>query len=105
MGRDIYGAEQARQTANHNASFIANSKSDISYLLEQVAGMRKMLEKACASVENQANWDKPPYSGWYYEARALLDHPMTEDEEEYQEPEEDDGEGPFTRSNPFGERD
>lgn len=26
-------------------------------------------------------------------------------EPEYVEPEEDDGEGPFTRSNPFGEKD
>lgn len=27
------------------------------------------------------------------------------DDEDYEEPEEDDGEGPFTRSNPFGEKD
>lgn len=31
-----------------------------------------LLDKACKSVENQANWDKKPYSEWYYEAKILL---------------------------------
>ncbi len=32
----------------------------------------ELLEKACASVENQANWDKKPYSEWYYKAKILI---------------------------------
>jgi len=39
---------------------------------EKIAQLKKFLEKACASVENQSNWDKKPYSDWYYEAKNAL---------------------------------
>ena len=31
-----------------------------------------LLILACESVENQSNWDKRPYSIWYYDARKLV---------------------------------
>ena len=33
---------------------------------------RELLYMACASVELQANWDKKPYSLWYYKAKEFL---------------------------------
>ncbi len=32
----------------------------------------QLLEAACASVEEQSVWDKPPYSEWYYKAKAIV---------------------------------
>ncbi len=34
--------------------------------------LRSLLEQACASAENQACWDKKPWSEWYYEAKKYL---------------------------------
>ncbi len=34
--------------------------------------LRELLEQACASCENQACWDKKPWSEWYYEAKRYL---------------------------------
>ena len=48
-----------------NAAFIVRAVNSHEALVEA-------LGKACASVENQANWDKPPYSEWYYSAKALI---------------------------------
>ena len=39
---------------------------------EQLAQLRRLLGMAVHSVENQANWDKPPYSIWYHEAKTLV---------------------------------
>ena len=37
-----------------------------------IAQLKQLLKLACASVENQNNWDKKPYSLWYYDAKKLL---------------------------------
>lgn len=39
---------------------------------EEVDTLVLLLNQACKSVENQANWDKKPYSEWYYQAKKLL---------------------------------
>lgn len=38
----------------------------------QIHKVLKLLNTACESVENQANWDKQPYCNWYYDAKKLL---------------------------------
>ena len=31
-----------------------------------------LLDAACKSVEGEANWDKEPYSTWYYKAHDVV---------------------------------
>ena len=41
--------------------------------MDELEKAKELLRMACESVENQANWDKPPYSLWYYDAKKFVD--------------------------------
>ena len=38
----------------------------------QIKQLKDLLQMACESAEWQANWDKRPYSEWYYKAKIIL---------------------------------
>lgn len=61
--------------------------------------LRTLLEQACASAENQACWDKKPWSEWYYEAKRYLAE--TKPKEERLIKEEDIGGGYVVRTYEF----
>ena len=59
-GLDLYLAQAIRADDEANGMVLVNRR------------LVELMSMACASVENQANWDKRPYSLWYYEAKKLL---------------------------------